>query len=322
MRGKTWQAKSCQTALASWAQMRHTTALQTKSHVGFMNGDSRTVLGFIEPNPEFYRRLAALSARIQGGLKRVDISAASVAQRLDRLTRRAAAVSAFFESRRPGILRSFPKKMSEADREYYREVACEMLQVVPSHLIAHRKEFSPTESWLAPLVHLQNKLEKDDFPADGPWAAIAKRISMPTDDLWTKIINLAHQLAKFSERRLAGSPIDAEENAFLGRYADALSELHSYGYHAGSEPRDDALRTVPIFASPPLGVWLHAAVGRPRAIYVLYPYQGEEIVCRGAVLPYYEFTQPQPMTDSEWRKLYDSAQRPRLLAWTSGLYAK
>ena len=37
------------------------------------------------------------------------------------------------------------------------------------------------------------------------------------------------------------------------------------------------------------GKVLEVGVARPRALYVLYPIKGKEILCRGVVLPYYEF---------------------------------
>jgi hypothetical protein len=59
MRGEPWAAKSCQTILGSWAQARHTFTLQAKQSVTYL-GMADKPPGFVEPNPEFFRRLADL----------------------------------------------------------------------------------------------------------------------------------------------------------------------------------------------------------------------------------------------------------------------
>lgn len=69
MRTTAWQDKSLQTALASWAQLRHDTILHAKqSLVGAEGGDGyeEIVKGYVEPNVEAWRRLLLL---IQGTRK-------------------------------------------------------------------------------------------------------------------------------------------------------------------------------------------------------------------------------------------------------------
>ena len=54
---------------------------------------------------------------------------------------------------------------------------------------------------------------------------------------------------------------------------------------------------------------------RPRTIYVLYPVENRRILCKGSILPYYEFKSPKPMTDAEWKAMLDSEQRVPVPAW-------
>ena len=80
----------------------------------------------------------------------------------------------------------------------------------------------------------------------------------------------------------------------------------------GSEiPRDDAPRVVDVVYNPNLGEYLEVGVGRPRIMYVLYPTDQGEVLCRGAVLPYYEFRSPKRLDDGEWRALLRSDKAPR-----------
>src|ERR1043166_3097683 len=53
MKSEAWRLKSRQTALAGWAQMRHTWALQAKQSVTYLSSGEDHPPGFVEPNSEF-----------------------------------------------------------------------------------------------------------------------------------------------------------------------------------------------------------------------------------------------------------------------------
>lgn len=55
---------------------------------------------------------------------------------------------------------------------------------------------------------------------------------------------------------------------------------------------------------------ISAAVGD-----VLYPWQGTDILCRGASVPYYEFLHDGRLTDTEWKSMLDGDARPDLPSW-------
>ncbi len=93
-----------------------------------------------------------------------------------------------------------------------------------------------------------------------------------------------------------------------------------YGGNAYLTPDDDAPRITDVFSKVD-GTCLLVGIARPRAIYVLYPYKGGEVLCRGAVLPYYEFRHPQRVTDSQWKDLLDSKDRPPLPSWVKPIVA-
>ncbi len=62
MRSVAWQRKSCNTVLASWTQLRHTYALHAKMNGGY-GGGRIPPPGFVEPDPEFFSRMAYLAER-------------------------------------------------------------------------------------------------------------------------------------------------------------------------------------------------------------------------------------------------------------------
>ena len=140
--------------------------------------------------------------------------------------------------------------------------------------------------------------------------------------VWPSLIDLAEKLEMLARKQLRADAFTDEDDKFLVAYGDRLAELFGYRSHGGSWPSDNAMKVVDVFHCNARHNYqlLHVAIGRPRALYVLYPWQGGEYICRGAVLPYYEFLADEPLTDAEWRARLDSSQRPPLPGWLQPLY--
>jgi len=71
MLNKAWENKELATALGSWAELRHDTILYAKQSYAMetsMPMPPPLVKGYVEPNPEFYARLASLSKFTREGL--------------------------------------------------------------------------------------------------------------------------------------------------------------------------------------------------------------------------------------------------------------
>ncbi|HUX15283.1 MAG TPA: DUF3160 domain-containing protein, partial [Phycisphaerae bacterium] len=98
-------------------------------------------------------------------------------------------------------------------------------------------------------------------------------------------------------------------------YGVRIAGIMFYGGNSYVNPRDDAPRIVDVHSDPNSQRVLEVGIGRPRAIYVLYPYKGGEVLCRGAVMPYYEFPSGERLTDQEWKTLLDSEAAPELPEW-------
>ena len=79
---------------------------------------------------------------------------------------------------------------------------------------------------------------------------------------------------------------------------------------------------VDVFSNPNTGKVLEVGVARPRALYVLYPLKGGEILCQGAVFSYYEFAHSDRLTDAGWQSLLDSPQRPKPPEWSRSIVAR
>ena len=89
MQTTAWQDKELQTALASWTELRHDTILYAKqSYTPTLKGmppQPKPVHGYVEPVPEFYSRLLALTEMTESGLMELDVLEDKHKDRLDSL---------------------------------------------------------------------------------------------------------------------------------------------------------------------------------------------------------------------------------------------
>ncbi|MDZ7262307.1 MAG: DUF3160 domain-containing protein, partial [candidate division KSB1 bacterium] len=74
MQNLAWVDKELYAALASWAELRHDTILYAKSSVTMgVHPESALLQGYVEPNPYFFARLAALTSYMLDGLSKQDL---------------------------------------------------------------------------------------------------------------------------------------------------------------------------------------------------------------------------------------------------------
>jgi len=77
MQTEAWQNKELQTALASWTELRHDTILYAKQSYTpvpeAIPPQPKPVHGYVEPVPEFYARLLALTEMTESGLEKMDV---------------------------------------------------------------------------------------------------------------------------------------------------------------------------------------------------------------------------------------------------------
>lgn len=89
MQTKAWQDKELTTALASWTELRHDTILYAKQSYTYAGTTSvhiePEVVGYVEPVPEFYNRLLALTRMTNKGLDEMNVLDKSSKARLQNL---------------------------------------------------------------------------------------------------------------------------------------------------------------------------------------------------------------------------------------------
>lgn len=91
MQTKTWQDKELTTVQASWTELRHDTILYAKQSYTMvetgipMPTPEKTVVGYLEPVPEFYNRLLALTRMTTLGLADMNVLDSTAKYRLENL---------------------------------------------------------------------------------------------------------------------------------------------------------------------------------------------------------------------------------------------
>ena len=89
MQQTAWLDKELQTALASWTELRHDTILYAKQSYTMMETSIpppvEETIGYVEPVPEFYARLLALTKMTNNGLTEMDVLNQTEKNRLQNL---------------------------------------------------------------------------------------------------------------------------------------------------------------------------------------------------------------------------------------------
>jgi hypothetical protein len=317
LHGEAWQTKSCGTLLAGWAQMRHAWTLQAKQNVLYSCCYLGRPAGFVEPEPEFFRRLAALTDRTRALL----VAGGAFAPRYAPLLTALEKLLPLLEDV------DTEEEYKELHRRVLREVAPPMLAF---KLLSLRPPGTPARPDRTPAEILAEKrrylraLQADlraERAAERPeLAELAADYGHDLAPLWERLTALARRLETLAHKQLRGAAFSEEENRFLQNYGEELAGIMLYGGNSYATPRDDAPRVVDVFTNPnAAAALLHVGVARPRRLYVLYPWQGRDVLCTGAVLPYYEFRHARRLTDAEWRALLDGPNRPPAPGWLAPL---
>lgn len=332
MKSTAWQAKSTNAVLAGWAQMRHTFVLQAKMAVRYWGGFPQPP-GFVEPEPEFFGGLARLVRRAtktleDAGALGADHGAVAADLRgiVEKLESR---IQEKREKKDGGDWGRFTRDLLDSPRSRPYLLVTGILWrkgIDAATTDADRFDFA-----LRSLRELIAKLEAGR-PLENPALESALADSQAVfRTKWESLERMCTRLQILAHKQLRGVPFLKDEARFIANYGRELGRLMGHEGHAFLSPRDTAPKVADVFSVPELritpeagtslevGTRLEVAIARPRALWVLYPWQGSLVLCRGAVLPYYEFQSKTPLTDAEWMEMLDVHRRPDAPEWLAPL---
>lgn len=270
MRTESWKRKSQQTVLAGWAQLLHSWDLHGKLAVNY-GSLQESEPGYVEPNPEFFGAMAELVASTEAMLE-------------------------------PGL--ELP-----AQPEMAREVRGLLATSPKDELSLYQEPFfslagTPTENCAEAYLKLADQLDKTAVdPSD--YRRVLNQSGRDLRTSWRNLESLCRRLELLSIKQLHKLPLNDSDRRFVAEYGEKLAGVMLYGGNAYLTPLDDAPRVASFAHIPQTGETLQCAIGRPRALYVMYPGLRGPVLCLGAVLPYYEFPTTRPFQDSGWKEHLD-----------------
>jgi hypothetical protein len=301
MTSKPWQAKSCTTALAGWAQLRHTWMLQAKETIVWLCGEEENKpVGFVEPNPAFFEGMKKLAERTANVLARAGThndprlyASAMLQNVLKFLEEKAASGQGIDETK--------------SVREMF------MLQTLRPMVEVPSREMNPKQAkeFVTRAIPIVKQVLDDIRQGKGNVQRFVPRSHRSLVGLWPHLAKVSGRLQELAEKQLAGKAFTENEKEFIRNYGRWLAPLMFHAGDPSETPRDDAPRIADVAANPAMGEYLEVGIGRPQLLYVLYPTKQGEVLCRGAVLPYYEFRSKTRLDDAEWMRQLDSAHPPQ-----------
>ena len=294
MKSRAWQAKSCQTALAGWAQVRHVWALQAKAQYSVGAG----VQGwpaFIEPIPDFFSGLAGLCHQAELHFQRAR-------QGYDQRRQVAGKL------RKMADEHENPSDKNASIHEQRLTTLEILLEAGLPHLDGDYNDPKLVRQVSEILRENADHIEKGEADSGHP---VAQKLKAQLSALgvapFKKLEETCLRLASLAHKQMRGLSPREEEHQWLRYFGVVLAEFTDCHFTAA---RDTVPKAVRVFTNVTLDKALTVGIGRPTFLYVLYPWKGKDILCRGAVLPYLERHEMQTYTDDEWRINLHHPEKP------------
>ena len=313
LRTAAWQDKQLWTALAAWAEQRHTWARHVKPVYSVSNGAPQPP-GYVSPYPKFFSALGKLARQTATAFS--PDPEVSKSQRAGRqLLRSLETVRKAHEESRWG---------EHSMGEYVRLSNFCFYFVKSPNTETSGREDAETPAKLLERADLIERTARrwiagDDLDEHNRSAVDMWSFQRPdTVELLQGLADVCDRLAVLAQKELDGQPFDRDDTYFIEDYGRKLAHLHSYTSEAYMSPVDDLPQVTPVHVNPNTNQTLYAGVARPEAVYVILEVNGERVLHRGAVLSYREFTQStqQPLDDTIWLNRVRSGQPPSPPAFT------
>jgi len=325
MKGEIWSAKSCQTALSSWVQIRHTFSLQAKVSFNASCMSTRPP-GFIEPNSAFFRSFVRLVRTTRERLEGFSLFEGSAASFANELREKADLCDKFVELSKTMPVRKLQESLVGM-KVFEMIEGVDLIDILPMDDEGNNAVHAVLDGYgkgkyaeVLPafgcfLRGVADRYESKELPLPDarPWGSLKAR--------WQHLDNLATRLESLLQKQLRQRDWDKEEASFIEEYGASMAYLMGY-FGNVHNAQDDSPRWVEIADYPNKGTLFAVATGRPRPIYILYPWHGVEVLCVGTVSPYFEYESSRRMTDSEWTKSLGKPDSVPLPSWSQSLYLR
>ncbi|MBL8896524.1 MAG: DUF3160 domain-containing protein [Planctomycetes bacterium] len=131
-----------------------------------------------------------------------------------------------------------------------------------------------------------------------------------------KLAEIFVRLEGLADQQLRGRELATADCAF---YGSLDLELRNLAREEREQESPRACEVMRVLGTTDLSIV--AGTGRPRALWLLYPWKGELVLCRGAVLPVHEVEAAHALTHTEWSQRLNEGRDLELPAWLKPIYA-
>jgi hypothetical protein len=304
-----------QTFLGGWAQDRHAWLLQAKQNVIMLGMGEIVPSGFVEPVPDFFNRMAQLSLKSLQIFQDAGAYGNGIEEVVQNYRDTAAALRRYAAARKID-----PKaRPSGADAEVM--MNNEGLLMSFSDPTTRKPPLSEDEQ-AAKLEQMATQLETQGPGNDPDLKMQIELRGSQAEKKWQGFASLCLRLEELANKQLHHRPLNDADNQFYYDFGSTLASFMGYDSNEYSGVHDDAPRIADIYSDPMTGAVMEVGIGRPLLMYLLYPYGGKLILTHGAVLPYYEFSSGDRLTDQSWADLLKTPTAPTPPEWLQDVTAK
>jgi hypothetical protein len=315
MSSEPWMVKSCNTVLSGWAKFKNAKGFQTGEttlYRGEASGDFTA--GFVEAEPEFFERLGNFVEDVMNLFER---NGAFISP--NRIIARDLQILAdLIENNKypqpDGSLTDLSAgEISAIKRSIVSLGTLANINFKPEDFAGSRKEI------ISKILSFAHDIGNGRYDDEPDYHAFILETNIDTKRLWISLRHMCHRLLVLAHKQLRGVNFSKRDNYFLTDFGEKLAAVMLYNVYRYNGSNNEVPHIFPVYFNPVKNTYHYSGTGRPRLMYVLYPNKGEEILCIGAVTPYYEFVSSTALTDQQWEMGLDSDESPQSPVWLKSI---
>ena len=311
MSSRPWKIKSCNTVLSGWVKFRNAREFKVGENIlysGESSGDFTA--GFVEADPEFFERLGNFIEDIMNLFER---SGAFMSPK--HIITKDLKMFA-------GLIKNNQYPQSE---DALAELSAGEISAINRSIVSLRtlgnisfknEDFDGSrKEIIAKILSFADDIGDGRYDDEPDYHAFILETNIDTKKLWMSLRHMCNRLEVLAHKQLRGVSFSKKDNYFLTDFGEKLAAVmlcDGYGYHGSNK---EAPHIVPVYFNPEKNMGYYSGTGRPRLMYVLYPYRDKEILCIGAVIPYYEFGSSIGLTDEQWNQRFNDDEPPENPVW-------
>ena len=317
MNSQIWKLKSSNAVLASWAQMRYAMSLVLQEYASYFSIPP-PMIGFVEPNREFYGELASCSKSMLERLVLYGLTSPAYSVH-SRIAGCQSVIDLIERERldKDAISKSELREIESKDRLTFGRLLreAEMRTQAAGEYFWGLVESGEETTKPKKLMRIKKELVKEiEDLRNNPKAA--EDYEDPSILIrWIDFVDLCRRLERMVLVQSRDEEWSPDDWGFFHKYGSTIAEIMGYEDSSMFTPKDDTPRIVTVEADPNTAEYLNVGISRPRALFVLFPWKGKRVLCRGAVMPYHEMIRSDRMEASSWKALLDGSEGDRPVPW-------